>query len=774
MLKRLRNLLASPVDGASLAMFRIFFGSVMLLESLTLLWPAEGGSRLQRLFTGDEFGWHVPYHGFEWVRALPEPWMSMVCLILGGAGLALAVGLLARWAAVCVFLSWTYLFLIDAVQQNNHYYLMSLLAFLLIFMPSDRCYRVRAWWRASRGGKGGASASAALVSWVPFWTVFLLRGQLLIVYFFGGLVKLNADWLLRAEPMRIGLTNSSTVARWSAWLSPEQLDALSQFLSLPAVAFAFAYAGLVFDLSIGFLLLVRRTRALGMVLVVLFHGLNHFVLFEDIGWFPLLGVAATTIFLEPDWPRRLAAWLREPTVPKVDMDWLVAGAILIPVVGAALGFKGRKSEPATPRADAPRAARLVLPLVGLWLLVQVAVPLRHWLIPGDVNWTAEGDRFSWRMKAASRQPGPLRIRIVDHELFSASLTGQAPALSPAWQGPRTVYHDVDGRAVDWTTLPELVVLVQPLHGERVVYNPLSEARPSGATISDDAERARRLWQQLFGRQPHVTPTLSLADILKVTEQIVGRDPSAERARAAVEQGWQLAEHLEELPVSDEEYTRGMVSLRQLIGQLAASRQFGASIRAMLAICTPFALEGGKPVAGFLAIDDRAAFSTMPGATRVLNRDIAATAGGVAALEDVYVDFGRLSAAGWQSLPQVMLLSDPQHGLCALWNPHAELPTARCHVIAGRPYMLHQYVQYIADRWESQHGRRPQIFVSGLVSLNRRPMRPLVDPDVDLAAAELRLFSHNDWILPPEDDDGGGQGPDATGSVTRVPPFDPAR
>jgi hypothetical protein len=40
--------------------------------------------------------------------------------------------------------------------------------------------------------------------------------------------------------------------------------------------------------------------------------------------------------------------------------------------------------------------------VALYLAAQILIPLRHWLYPGDVNWTEEGHRFSWRMKLRSK------------------------------------------------------------------------------------------------------------------------------------------------------------------------------------------------------------------------------------------------------------------------------------------------------------------------------------------------------------------------------------
>ena len=35
---------------------------------------------------------------------------------------------------------------------------------------------------------------------------------------------------------------------------------------------------------------------------------------------------------------------------------------------------------------------------GGFLLLQTLLPARHFLIPGHVDWTSEGQRFAWRMK----------------------------------------------------------------------------------------------------------------------------------------------------------------------------------------------------------------------------------------------------------------------------------------------------------------------------------------------------------------------------------------
>ena len=64
----------------------------------------------------------------------------------------------------------------------------------------------------------------------------------------------------------------------------------------------------------------------------------------------------------------------------------------------------RSSAPADTRAPGTSRMR---PAVALFLvmffLLQLCLPLRHWLIPGDVNWTEEGHRFSWRMMLRGKQ-----------------------------------------------------------------------------------------------------------------------------------------------------------------------------------------------------------------------------------------------------------------------------------------------------------------------------------------------------------------------------------
>src|SRR5262249_1776112 len=164
---RIRQILAAPVDAASLAVFRICFGLVMVWEAMAYLWPRSGGNWVYAQLNHP--AWTFPYPGFAWVLPWSEPFMTLHFVMLALAGLCVALGLCYRLAAVALTLLWTYVFLLDEALYLNHGYLMCLLSFLLIWMPAQTCFSVD---RRRLRLSGNA---------IPFWPVFMLRAQLFIV-----------------------------------------------------------------------------------------------------------------------------------------------------------------------------------------------------------------------------------------------------------------------------------------------------------------------------------------------------------------------------------------------------------------------------------------------------------------------------------------------------------------------------------------------------------------------------------------------------------------
>ncbi|MCA9546040.1 MAG: HTTM domain-containing protein, partial [Myxococcales bacterium] len=194
------------------------------------------------------------------------------------------------------------------------------------------------------------------------WVVWVFRAQIAVVYVHAGLAKVQADWLLHAQPLSI-------------WMSARtDLPVIGPWLGAPGVAYFMAWAGCLYDLTIVGWLSWRRTRALAYGAVLAFHAATH-VLF-DIGMFPFIMSAAAPIFFAPDWPRRL---LRRPPVT-------------------------------TPRRTLPAPARWIPWATALWLTFQALWPLRSHLLDGDVLWDDRGMRFAWKVMVREKQ-GSVSYRV---------------------------------------------------------------------------------------------------------------------------------------------------------------------------------------------------------------------------------------------------------------------------------------------------------------------------------------------------------------------------
>lgn len=281
---------------------------------------------MEALFGGNlafkflEPSFHFSYPGFAFVKPPGAFGIKATFWALAFSALVFASGYLYRVSALTTLVLFSVTVLWDLAYYNNHYYFIFCLGLLFLFCEA-------------RGKEG------------PSWMLDLFRYQVVLVYFFAGLAKLNPDWLL-AEPLTI-------------WLGRRAQQVGVDLLANPDFTVLLSYGGLLLDLWVGPALLWSRTRYLALALLTVFHLSNAWLF--DIGIFPPLMLGSGVLFLGP-LTRRSTAW-RTP------------------------------------------GARLAL----VWLLLQVVVPLRHLVIPGPVAWTEEGHRYSWRMKLRSKQVTSLRI-----------------------------------------------------------------------------------------------------------------------------------------------------------------------------------------------------------------------------------------------------------------------------------------------------------------------------------------------------------------------------
>lgn len=782
MWRRFKDKLAEPIDPGSLAMVRIFFGTVMALEAYSLLspQPVSGMNLIELVYTGEHVKWNFPYPGFEWIRPWNYLWMVTVVVTLGASSLCVAAGIFYRFAIAGVFLSWTYIWMVDITRFNNHYYLMSLLAFLLIWMPADRCYsldrRVRAWL-----AREPLTAPAP----IPYWPVFLLQVQLLIVYFFGGVAKLNYQWL-STTLMHLMLSSPSLLEPFTPWLSHEAIVSMNKFLQSQFAAGLFSYGGLLFDLAIGPMLVIRRTRILGVLLVWSFHTTNHVLIFDDIGWFPLLGAATVTIFLDPDWPARLWRWIKRPRLARPDWGPLVAGALILGGIGALSGVLGPDGttrlsrwfqQPQgdwphwsvlltilsmsavgmaagwklAPTAERPRRAGtyklspLLLAVICCWLVFHVTWPLRHYAIPGDVNWTEEGGRFAWRMKATAKHNWWPQFRVIDPEFFTTDANGHSDVAWDRWPGPKLAYHQVNSADVDFSKLPALMVVLEPLYGERILLNPWSGRPEEPLGVAAAKEQARRLWRKIYGREPKLTHTVPLAMVLDEAQRLLAVRNAPEALIAHARAAKELAVQISDRSVSGVRRDALLTRLNAELIALAEDKTHAEAFRTLLGTRThPFSTSGAydQPV-NFIQIEDP--FVIKPGNYVTTDREAWKNAWPQA--HYIYVDIRLFSTFDWKLLPKVVVFQPTAGDPVMLWNPHKELVPHQMQILLGYPDLIHQYANHIADVWTVEYGRRPRVYSYSRGQLPPMEVQVLIDPTVDLAAVRRNLFTPNDWIMP---------------------------
>lgn len=329
--------LSAPVDIASLAAFRMLFGAVMcaaLVRSLAKGWVTT-------FFVEPTF--HFTYAPFWFVHPWPGIGMYVHFAATALAALGVALGLCFRASAVAFFLGFTYIELLDKATYLNHYYLVSLLAALLALSPAGRAFSLDA-----------ALRPTIRAATVPAWVVQAFRYQVALVYVFAGVAKLNRDWLVEAQPLRI-------------WLSARgDMPLVGALLEQPLTAHVASWAGAAFDLAIVPLLLAAKTRAPAYACLIGFHVATA-ALFP-IGMFPWIMVAAATLFFPPSWPRRFL----------------------------------HRVMPADARAPAWSPPRWLGPLLAAHCALQTALPVRRLTDTTSSAWTLRGFNFAWNVMVAEK------------------------------------------------------------------------------------------------------------------------------------------------------------------------------------------------------------------------------------------------------------------------------------------------------------------------------------------------------------------------------------
>ncbi len=339
------SLLTKPVSSSLLGLFRIFFGLCLVYEMVYYfnIGLIPNGLKAPVVL--------FPYSGFEWVTLLPGKIPEILLFLNLVAAVCITLGVIYRKAIIYFFFSFAYFFLLDKGFYNNHLYLFILLVGLMIFMPADAAYSL---------SKKKAQAT------IPYWMILLLRFQLFVVYFYGGLAKIKYDWLVLKEPMH-------TIFRLNGLDKPLIIDFI-------------AYGGLVFDLTIGFLLCYKPTRKIAVLTVLMFNCSNAFM-FNDIGVFPFFMIGATMLFFEPDYAEKwfpinkLKTSKKKNELPIENNNFILKTSVKF--------------------------------ILATYVILQLVIPFRGWFITLNPDWYGPGQRFSWRMKMQNRIEKEISFAVFD-------------------------------------------------------------------------------------------------------------------------------------------------------------------------------------------------------------------------------------------------------------------------------------------------------------------------------------------------------------------------
>ena len=331
------------VDNSPLVIFRIIFGLLIVAEC----WGAIYTGWVQEKIVDPKISFS--FIGFEWANVFLGSNMIYMYVAMGILGWLIAFGFAYRFSTIVFALLWSLTYLMQKTSYNNHYYLFMLVSWMMTIIPAHQFFSVDSLMFPK-------IKRLTMRNWVP--TLFTI--QLLIVYTFVAINKIYPDWFN-------GVFLQMKFQEYGQLLSIKyNLTGLGKVVSSLEFAQVFAWGGFFFDLLIIPAMLVQRTRGIAIKCAIFFHIFNSAVF--GIGIFPFFALAMMIFFYDP-------IKIQEFIFPKKS-------------------FMMDRSDD-----DNLLTTRRVMfsYLLCFYVIWQTYLPIRHFIIPGNVFWTEEGHRLSWRM-----------------------------------------------------------------------------------------------------------------------------------------------------------------------------------------------------------------------------------------------------------------------------------------------------------------------------------------------------------------------------------------
>jgi hypothetical protein len=349
MLLEIKKTIEKPTSIAPLVVFRMIFGLLMLISTIRFMYLGW----VEEHFINSVF--FFKYYGFEWVKPLNAFSMYAIHYLMIAAALGITIGFLYRFSAFIFFLCFTYCQLIDISYYLNHYYFVSLMSLILVILPANYYFSIDNYlgWVKTK-------------TQIPLWCILLIKFQLGIVYFYAGIAKIQPEWLFDAMPLRL-------------WLPAQDDFPLIGFIfTYPLTAYIFSWAGMLYDIFIVLLLSWSKTRLLAYGAVIFFHALTGY--FFQIGVFPIVMIFSTLIFFSDNFHIKIIHFL-EKNLIKTTKSTI---------------FRTNDDSVLLWNFDTVGKKILAYTLI-FYVVFQLLFPFRYLLYPGDLFWTEQGFRFSWRV-----------------------------------------------------------------------------------------------------------------------------------------------------------------------------------------------------------------------------------------------------------------------------------------------------------------------------------------------------------------------------------------
>ncbi len=351
------------VSSSPLSLFRFCFGFLMCF-SLIRFWNKGW---IEELYLDPFF--HFSYYGFDWIKPIGEYtyFIFLICFI---SSLFVCVGFKYRFSIVVFFFSFLYIEMMDKTTYLNHYYFISVLSFLLIFLPAQASFSLDNLINRKR------------YKTIPKWTIDSIKLLISIVYIYAAIAKINSDWLLDAMPLQIWISSKHHFPFLGETLF--QKEWFYYFMS---------WAGMLYDLLIPFLLFYTRTRLFGFLLVVLFHALTK--LLFPIGMFPYIMIISAIIFFSPKF--------HDDIISKISF-----------FLNRIFSYYNVLQNYNIKLINHCNVRKPIIWILCCFFLFQFLVPFRYVLYPGELFWHEQGYRFSWRVMLVEKT-GLANFKIVDSD-----------------------------------------------------------------------------------------------------------------------------------------------------------------------------------------------------------------------------------------------------------------------------------------------------------------------------------------------------------------------